>query len=195
MREDFDNVEIISNLRITTLRSYMERIIPLWKDNLEDFGFLHVWNYFQFKNYNCFFERTIWKILALYVRSYFQFENYNLKWNSFFETIWKILAYMFEIISNLRITILIKWNSFFDTIRKILTFYMFEIISNLRITIVSLFYNCLKLFPIWVLRFLREDFNNVEIIFNLRITIVSLRRRLEKFWPFTCLKLFPIWVL
>ena len=167
MREDFDNVEIISNLRITTLRSYMERIIPLWKDNLEDFGFLHVWNYFQFKNYNCFFERTIWKILA----------------------------YMFEIISNLRITILIKWNSFFDTIRKILTFYMFEIISNLRITIVSLFYNCLKLFPIWVLRFLREDFNNVEIIFNLRITIVSLRRRLEKFWPFTCLKLFPIWVL
>ena len=88
---------------------------------MEDFGSLHVWNYFQFKNYNCFFERTIWKILALY---------------------------MFEVISNLRITILMKWNSFFEgTIWKILALYMFEIISNLRITILRSYMK--RIVPLW----------------------------------------------
>ena len=55
--------EIISNLNYNL---NMEQIIPPWEDNLEDFSSLHVWNYFQFENYD--FDKVvpfwgaIWKI-------------------------------------------------------------------------------------------------------------------------------------
>ena len=60
----------------------MEQIVLPWGDNLEDFIPLHVSNYFQFKNFTIL-----------------------MKCNSFFDI---STLYMFEIIFNLGITILIK---------------------------------------------------------------------------------------
>ena len=73
--------------------------------------------------------------------------NYNLKKllgtnnSSFPEEIWKILVlYMFEIISNLRIKILLKWNSLRGNLEEFDSTY-------------------LKLFSIWELQFWEDIWN------------------------------------